>query len=175
MKQDLTALCCDCGTIREVSDYQSVGEAQSAYGLARCVVWRKCRTCGYRTYHAYLRLDEDRDELEDALRLDGALAAEALDEEVEQLRLCGVEVGHAPVPAIWDGQSVGMVTQRLTDRAYSIVLDPEASVVSRLKLIDMMWNELLVGEHDDRWFIQEAEDDESPAYAVRLFGYRTRG
>jgi hypothetical protein len=39
----------------------------------------------------------------------------------------------------------------------------------------MMWNELLVGEHDDRWFIQEAEDDESPAYAVRLFGYRTRG
>ena len=66
-----------------------------------------------------------------------------------------------------------MVTQRLTDHAYSIVLDPEASVVSRLKLIDMMWNELLVGDHDDRWHIQEPEDD-SPGYAVRLFGYRTR-
>lgn len=102
------------------------------------------------------------------------MAAEALEEEVEQLRLCGVEIGHATVPAIWDGQSVGMVTQRLTDQAYSIVLDPEASVVSRLKLIDMMWNELLVGDHDERWHIHEPEDD-SPGYAVRLFGYRTRG
>ena len=173
MKQDLTALCCECGMVRKVSDHQSVGEAQSAYGLARCVVWRKCRACGYRTYHAYLRDDEDCDELEDALRL-GGQGAEALDEEVEQLRLCGVEVGHASVPAIWDGQSVGMVIHRLTDHAYSIVLAPEASVVSRIKIIDLMWYELLVGEHDDRWQIQEPEDN-SPGYAVRLFGYRTRG
>ncbi|MBB4933143.1 hypothetical protein F4561_003963 [Lipingzhangella halophila] len=171
MKQDLTALCCECGATRTVSAYRGIGEAQSAYGLARCVVWRMCRSCGRRTYHAYLRDDDERDELEDALKLDDALAAEALDEEIEQLRLCGIDIGHATVPAIWDGQSVGMVTQRLTDHSYSIVLDPGASVVSRLKLIDLMWNELSIGEHHDRWHIQPA-DEESPGYAVRLFGYR---
>lgn len=173
MKQELTALCCGCGTIRQVSAYRGIGEAQSAYGLARCVVWRLCRTCGHRTHHAYMRADEDRDELEDALRLDDALAAEALDEEIEQLRLCGVEIGHAPVPAIWNGQPVGMVTQRLTDQAYSIVLDPNASVVARLKLIDLVWNELSTGGHDNRWYIHPA-DDENPGYAVRLFGFRAR-
>src|SRR5690625_3568626 len=173
MKQDLTALCCECGTSRKVSAYRAIGEAQSAYGLARCVVWRVCRTCGHRTYHAYLRDDEDRDELEEALDLDDALAAEALDEAVEQLRLCGVDIGHAPVPAIWDGQPVGMVTQRLTDHAYAIVLDPNSSVVARLKLIDLMWNELSIGDNDDRWYIQPADDD-TPGYAVRLFGYRVR-
>ncbi|MBB6172806.1 hypothetical protein HNR23_002866 [Nocardiopsis mwathae] len=137
------------------------------------MVRRVCRSCGRRTDHAYLRGDDDRDELEDALKLDDALAAEALDEEVEQLRLCGIDIGHAPVPAIWDGQPVGMVTQRLSDRSYAIVLDPESSVVARLKLIDMIWNELSIGDNDDRWYIQPAEDD-SPGYAVRLFGYRVR-
>ncbi|ASU83082.1 hypothetical protein CDO52_10095 [Nocardiopsis gilva YIM 90087] len=173
MKRDLTALCCDCGAIRQVSAHNGIGEAQSAYGHARCVVRRVCRSCGYRTDHAYLRDDADRDELEDALKLDDALAAEALDEEVEQLRLCGIDIGHAPVPAIWDGQPVGMVTQRLSDRSYAIVLDPESSVVARLKLIDMIWNELSIGDNEDRWYIQPAEDD-SPGYAVRLFGYRVR-
>ncbi|UOE22038.1 hypothetical protein NI17_013380 [Thermobifida halotolerans] len=170
MKQELTALCCDCGAIRRVSAHRGIGEAQSAYGAARCVVWRLCRPCGRRTYHAYMRNDADRDELEDALRLDDALAAEALDEEVEQLRLCGVDVGHAPVPAIWDSQPVGMITQRLSDRAYSLVLDPNSSVVARLKLIDLMWCELTTGEHDGRWHI-EPPDGDSPGYAVRLFGF----
>lgn len=173
MKQDLTALCCECGASRQVSSYRGIGEAQSAHGLARCVVWRMCAACGYRTYHAYLRNDEDRDELEDALKLDEELATEALDEEVEQLRLCGVDIGHAPVPAIWDGQSVGMVTQRLTDHSYAIVLDPHSSVAARLKLVDMLWNELTTGDNDDRWYIQPS-DDETPGYAVRLFGYRLR-
>ncbi|GAA3724144.1 DUF6315 family protein [Salinactinospora qingdaonensis] len=173
MRQELTALCCECGAIRKVSSYRGIGEAQSAYGLARCVVWRKCRPCERYTYHAYLRDDAERDELEDALKLDDALATEALEEEIEQLRLCGVEIGHAPVPAIVDGQPVGMVTQRLTDRSYAIVLDPGASVVARLKLIDMMWNELSIGGHADRWYIQPSDDD-SPGYAVRLFGYRGR-
>lgn len=172
MKQELTALCCACGATRNVSEYRGVGEAQSAYGLARCVVWRMCRPCGHRTHHAYLRDDTERDELEDALRLDDALATEALDEEIEQLKLCGVDIGHAPVPAIWNGQPVGMVTQRLTDSAYAIVLDPSSSVVARLKLIDLMWNELAIGDHDDRWYIQPSDDDR-PGYAVRLFGYRT--
>lgn len=171
MKQEFTALCCECGATRRVSTYRAIGEAQSAYGHARCVVWRVCAACARRTCHAYLRGDAERDELEDALRLDDALAAEALDEEVEQLRLCGVEVGHAPVPAVWDGQPVGMVTQRLTDHAYALVLDPNASVVARLKLIDLMWNELSIGENESRWYIQPAEGT-SPGYAVRLFGYR---
>ncbi|WP_026120498.1 DUF6315 family protein [Nocardiopsis potens] len=174
MKRDLTALCCECGQSRQVSDYQGTGEAQSAYGLARCVVRRLCRVCGHRTYHAYLRDDADRDELEEALKLDDAMAGEALEEEIQQLRLCDVEIGHAPVPAVWDGQPVGMVTQRLADRSYSVVLDPAASVVARLKLIDLVWNELTTGEHDDRWQFQPGEDEESPGYAVRLFGYRLR-
>ncbi|GAB3488406.1 DUF6315 family protein [Nocardiopsis coralliicola] len=173
MKRDLAALCCECGTLRQVSDHQAIGEAQSAYGLARCVVWRLCRTCGQRTYHAYLRDDGERDELEEALQLDDAMAGEALEEEIEQLRLCDIEIGHAPVPAVWDGQPVGMVTQRLTDRAYSVVLDPGASVVARLKLIDLVWNELATGDHEERWHIQPSEND-SPGYAVRLFGYRVR-
>ncbi|MDA2805163.1 DUF6315 family protein [Nocardiopsis suaedae] len=174
MKQDLTALCCECGRIRTVSDRQGTGEAQSAHGVARCVVRRLCGTCGRRTDHAYLRDDGDRDELEEALQLDEAMAAEALEEEIEQLRQCDVEIGHAPVPAIWDGQPVGMVTQRLSDLAYSVVLDPESAVTARLKLIDLVWNELAIGGHEDRWHIQSSEDGSSPEYAVRLFGYRVR-
>lgn len=173
MKREFTALCCECGAQRQVSGGDGIGEAQSAFGAARCVVWRRCEACGHRTHHAYLREDSTRDELEDALRLDDALAAEALEEEVEQLRLCGVEIGHAPVPAIWDGQSVGMVTQRLTDHTYSIILDPDASVSARLRLIDMMWLELCIGDNSDRWYIHPADED-SPGYAVRLFGYRVR-
>ena len=105
MRQELTALCCDCGAIRRVTTYRGIGEAQSAHGAARCVVRRMCRSCGRQTYHAYMRDDEDRDELEDALRLDNALAAEALEEEISQLRRCGVEVGHAPTRDL--GQSAG--------------------------------------------------------------------
>lgn len=171
MKQELTALCCECGATRRVGTRGAIGEAQSAYGHARCVVWRRCDPCGRTTCHAYLRGDDTRDELEEAIQLDDALAAEALEEEIEQLRLCGVEIGHAPVPAIWDGQPVAMVTQRLSDQTYAIVLDPNASVVARLKLIDMMWNELCTGGDSGRWSIQPA-DGTSPGYAVRVFGYR---
>ncbi|PRX97411.1 DUF6315 family protein [Allonocardiopsis opalescens] len=171
MTQTLTALCCQCGNTRAVSTHRHVGEAQSAYGFARCVVWRKCAVCGEQTTHAYLRDDPERDELEDALNLDDALAAEALDEEVDQLRQCGVEVGHAPVPAVWDGQPVGMLTRRLDDHAYAIVLDPGSSVVARLKLIDLLWNELMTGGAEGHWYIQPGEG-RRPGYAVRLFGYR---
>ncbi|WP_173668319.1 DUF6315 family protein [Thermobifida fusca] len=170
MRQELTALCCDCGAIRRVTTYRGIGEAQSAHGAARCVVRRMCRSCGRQTYHAYMRDDEDRDELEDALRLDNALAAEALEEEISQLRRCGVEVGHAPVPAIWDSPPVGMITQRLSDRKYSLVLDPNSSIVARLKLIDLLWYELTTGEHSDRWHIHSPGD--GPGYAIRLFGFR---
>src|SRR5690606_2935887 len=171
MKQELTALCCDCGAIRLVSPHRGIGEAQSAYGAARCVVWRLCRSCGRRTYHAYMRDDDDRDELEDALRLDDALAAEALEEEVEQLRLCGVEVGHAPVPAIWDSQPVGMITQRLSDRTYAVGRAPHAAIVARLELSDLVGSGLTAGEHGDRWDIQPSDD--RPGYADRLFGFRS--
>ncbi|AAZ56199.1 hypothetical protein Tfu_2166 [Thermobifida fusca YX] len=170
MRQELTALCCDCGAIRRVTTYRGIGEAQSAHGAARCVVRRMCRSCGRQTYHAYMRDDEDRDELEDALRLDNALAAKALEEEISQLRRCGVEVGHAPVPAIWDSPPVGMITQRLSDRKYSLVLDPNSSIVARLKLIDLLWYELTTGEHSDRWHIHSPGD--GPGYAIRLFGFR---
>ncbi|MDS1271145.1 DUF6315 family protein [Lipingzhangella sp. LS1_29] len=171
MRQENTALCCECGTVRDVSTHRGIGEAQSAHGHARCVVRRSCTECGRQTYHAYLREDEERDELEEALQLDEALAAEALDEEVEQLSLCGVDITHAEVPAVWDGQSVGMVTQRLSDHTYAVILDPGCSVVARLKLIDLIWVELSTGGAPDRWHIQPP-DEESPGYAVRLFGYR---
>lgn len=173
MRREFTALCCECGAQRLVSGGDGIGEAQSAFGSARCVVWRRCEECGHRTHHAYLREDSGRDELEEALRLDDALAAEALAEEIDQLRLCGVEIGHAPVPAIWDGRSVGMVTQRLTDHTYSVILDPDSSIAARLRLIDLLWNELAIGENSDRWYIHPA-DEGSPGYAVRLFGFRVR-
>lgn len=173
MKWEFTALCCECGVLRSVSGSDGIGEAQSAFGAARCVIWQNCDVCGHPTRHAYLREDARRDELEDALRLDDALAAEALDEEIEQLRLCGVEIGHAPVPAIWEGRSVGMITQRLTDHTYSLILDPDASVSARIRLIDLIWTELAIGENTDRWYIQPPNND-SPGYAVRLFGYRVK-
>lgn len=173
MKREFTALCCECGVLRNVSGSDGVGEAQSAFGAARCVVWHACDVCSHPTRHAYLREDSSRDELEDALRLDDELAAEALGEEIEQLRLCGVEIGHAPVPAIWEGQSVGMVTQRLTDHTYSVILDPDASVPARIRLIDLIWTELAIAENTHRWYIHPANND-SPGYAVRLFGYRVR-
>lgn len=170
MHQQSLALCCECGTVRDVNAHPGIGEAQSAYGHARCVVWHACFECGRRTHHAYLRADAERDELEEALHLDEELAAEALTEEVEQLRLCGVDIGHAPVPAIWDGRSVGMVTQRLSDHTYAVILEPQSSVAARLKLVDLIWVELCVGSSPERWHIQPPDED-SPGYAVRLFGY----
>lgn len=51
------ALCCVCGTLRTTTvTGHMVGEAWKGREVGgRCLISRKCATCGERTVHAYLR------------------------------------------------------------------------------------------------------------------------
>ena len=54
--RQVRALCCVCGTLRMTSTRGSSGEVgHLRRDGARCLVWRKCVTCGERTTHAFLR------------------------------------------------------------------------------------------------------------------------
>lgn len=144
--QKLLALCCECGMVRTVTEWDSFGEAESRdvpasrNPFGRCFLWRKCRRCGTDTKHAYLRQDENRDELELVMiAVDVERAAEQILAEmqvpmaVDGLRDRGVRVDwYSGALALDPEAAVGTLTWYLESNAFVVELDESADVLRLL-------------------------------------------
>lgn len=169
-RPQLVALCNGCGNIRATTDVGSYGEPL-AWGDPdcigdRCLVRRKCASCGRRTPHAYIRPEHDeyRDycELEQARRVDERrrelTRLEHLRERVEGLLLVDIRVRDEDVSklgAIIERADLVAAIYRFDDAERRLLLrrtlPPEAELrlLKRcaLALLDeqyALWNE--VGE-----------------------------
>lgn len=145
----LSALCCECGNTRTVTEWDSFGEAEPDEVAAprnpfgRCFLWRKCKACGKDTKHAYLRLDQDRDELETAMAaVDVERCAEQILAEVqvpavvEALRHRGVRVEWRSAWPWADAERpVGSVTWYLSDDVFVVELDDTDDTLRLLRAL----------------------------------------
>nr|AFV52112.1 hypothetical protein [Streptoalloteichus sp. ATCC 53650] len=138
-----SAMCCDCGNVRQTSTWQGLAEVPDdwdifdPYGHDRCLVWRKCAVCDEVTSHAYLRSDGDQDELEqvivgvDVVRsADNIVAELQVELALDWLTVRGVTVVWDKVIAV---AGVGAVLRHwLGDGACELVLpsDQEAGTLT---------------------------------------------
>ncbi len=123
------ALCCVCGTVRLtcLNGGRVVGEVDGTDGespaAGRCMIIRKCATCGSKTQHAYLTTDLTVDRLEKCRpypSLDDDTERDLLELEVAELRAAGVEITDDE-----SDRNAGMsaiVMQTLDDSMWHVVL-----------------------------------------------------
>lgn len=130
-----TAMCCGCGNVRRTSLWQGMGEVDDDwdifddYSCTRCLVWRKCEVCAEVTRHAYLRPDDNRDELEQLLV--GVDVTRAADEVVARLQVehALAWLGDRGVTVVWDAMTIvdevgAVLRHRLGDGTFVLVLPP---------------------------------------------------
>ncbi|MFI7120746.1 DUF6315 family protein [Amycolatopsis sp. NPDC049868] len=159
-KQPYLALCCECGETRKVSDWSGWGEApveevdgrRSAFG--RCYVWRKCAVCGSDTQHAYLRDDDDRDEVEDAmLGVDVARTADLIVADT-QIPMLVAWLQERDVRVTWRDLEVrhtsGLITRYLDDGTFVVLLD---ETVTALDLVAGLEQAVRIVQQPDEWIL----------------------
>ena len=156
------ALCCVCGTVRSTTAHaRSLGLGDTR---DRCLVTRKCDTCGTQTVHAYLLAtgSADTDERQPYPALDDELEAELFHLEVDEARSAGVNVSDGS----GSGPILASVTQHLDDGVWAVFLDPDAS--SRRRRLGLQIALRAIREARARTWYVAAPDPEHARPAVRF-------
>jgi hypothetical protein len=138
---------------------------------SRCVLRRKCATCGQRTLHAWIRHDDDphKNVAEDNDALRARRTADAwrkLREEVARLEDCeiGVEFDDGTVvrPTM-----LGLITQFLDDGKYLLWLRGDARPEELLAIVDYVWS-ILWDPQPERWRVQSGKPGEVHTTPFRM-------
>jgi hypothetical protein len=164
------ALCCDCGAIRLTTAHGAVVDVPDGH---RCLVTRKCDTCGTRTQHAYLMIDgkPDTDDRQPYPILDDATEASLLELEIEEARADGITVEELFIA----DQIAVNVTQYLDNGVWTILLNPQVDCKSRkLGLRAARAAIMQAGRHT--WFVKPADPQgRCPPVRYALFGLPAPG
>lgn len=163
-RPQVRALCCQCGTLRTAKPRGAyTGESD---GGERCLMLRKCRTCGVDTDHAWLR-----DDLADDVRagLDVSLSqalSPAVTQLIDSFEACEVRVWSPELR--WKEGQVAMLCQWLDDNTWSLNLNPAAHIVHLFGALEAAWCVLATTGRDvgsDSWWrsVAGTPDDEGRA------------
>lgn len=161
------ALCCKCGTVRTVAPTAAgprvgprVGEV---YGdmtpeEGRCLVWRKCATCGEQTDHAWLREDFDefpeiRDRVEHEQH-DRERAWGVVEHMQDELEACGIDV-RWPKDFAWRETQIAFLRQSLDDGSHALWINRDDDDPIRIiGALEATWHELTLADPERRdWLV----------------------
>jgi hypothetical protein len=164
------ALCCECGTLRMTGLNSAIGEGWRDE-LDRCLVRRKCKTCGIQTSHAYLR-DGDRyadhcEETDTGRSLERELLWLNVDEEIEQLRDCEVLVIRDDGTMCGEDEAARVV-QYLDDGRFALWINPTLHPDTVLALLDCVWGLVVRGIPDKHWRVYSAKPGEDDPIPLRV-------
>lgn len=166
-REQLKALCCECGNIRMTTDFDSRGDNTDPEWtvthvgqeyVRRCIVWRRCTVCGARTKHAYIRNDPDRNEAEVADHLNALPAQLEVFEILNELR---ARPNVSVFEVIDDDEPAVTVERNLDDDTWEVGIFgtmPIQALSSRLRKAQ----ERIVKPGGERWFMSPASDGGRP-------------
>ncbi len=147
-RQQVRALCCACGALRLTTRVGASGEHFQHPNEGRCLVRRKCATCGEQTEHAFLRDgDPYADTAEDGQQQYAAL--QLIGEARERLAACEVEVRDFSTDVEPDQSALLM--QSLVNGSFRLLLNPAAKPVDTLEALEAAFSELALGAPQRSW------------------------
>ena len=154
----VTALCCECGTVRDVAErYMGLPERRL-----------RCATCRHTTLHARVLADAERDWRE----RDNLESEPRLPKVLDDFKALGVRVEFLANEADPEATKEGRVTsasllQYLDDGQWWLTIYEDADLEDVLIALDKLWRQFLARD-ETTWFVDPARDGE-PAF--RSMGY----